>query len=822
MTSKRTLIALIVTVVLLLISAVSVLADPGDRSVEVADREGFAEATLDDGTIVQYIGDDNETFGPAGSGVFDSFVRLQGNEKKTDVEKGYNTDGTREWDTKAGKFTHSILLSEIPTIQVGGQLYWEFFADINDSDSTPLISLDDFELYLTDDPNLTGYPFTGTATEIYDYTDTNNGYYILINDVNQGSGRGDLRYLVPQDGFDPGDCNYGNPACTTYLVLYSVWGGKEGYGFDGGFEEWKVKIYPILDVSKDINGAFDTSVSWTITKDFDATYNLFTGDSVSHGYEVEVVRTEGDPENTMVSGTITIVGDDETTVDANLSDEFNGEPATITSCSVPQNEDDTYTIEAGATVACSYELELGDTDPVDGTNVALATFKVDGAMLAFQGSADILASEYVETKTGYLAIDVTDTNGESWSTSGSTSWTYSRTFACDGDEGSHTNTATITQTGAYDTATVTINCYALVVTKDASTSLTRTWDWTIDKSADQTDLNLFGDELFPVTYMVTVDASSTDSDWAVDGNISVYNPAPIDATINGVADVVSPDISASVDCGKTFPYKLVAGDTLSCTYSADLPDDSDRSNTATATLQNTPSGTTDFSGSEDVLFDEDTTIKEIDECIDVNDTNVGFLGTVCADQAPATFNYTLYFGANPDADVVLECGDNTHPNIADFVTNDTGATGSDDWTVNAYVECPNGCTPGFWQGGAGSVLWDGIDDDEWVPFTHDVYFNSYFYVTTDPDLDGFTMYALVSSGGGSNWAEKAARDMVAAYLNESAFPDTYPASSLTQLESDWYAAVTLGVAGDDSGYMAFHDEKGGWNSPPPPGYCPLP
>ena len=33
------------------------------------------------------------------------------------------------------------------------------------------------------------------------------------------------------------------------------------------------------------------------------------------------------------------------------------------------------------------------------------------------------------------------------------------------------------------------------------------------------------------------------------------------------------------------------------------------------------------------------------------------------------------------------------------------------------------------------------------------------------------MYDLVSSGGGSDPAIKAARDMVAAYLNESAFPD---------------------------------------------------
>ncbi|UCD40766.1 MAG: hypothetical protein JSV69_09185, partial [Chloroflexota bacterium] len=163
--SRKTLFVIPLSLFFVLILAVVLItgtfANP-DYSIEVADRTGFAEVALPDGAIVQYIGDQNTTFGSAGSGVFDSFVRLQGNNKKTEVQKGYNTDGAREWDTKAGAFTHSILLSEIPTIEVGGVLYWEFFADINDSDSTPRISLDDLELYLTLIPNLTGYPFVSS------------------------------------------------------------------------------------------------------------------------------------------------------------------------------------------------------------------------------------------------------------------------------------------------------------------------------------------------------------------------------------------------------------------------------------------------------------------------------------------------------------------------------------------------------------------------------------------------------------------------------------------------------------------------------------
>jgi hypothetical protein len=138
---------------------------------------------------------------------------------------------------------------------------------------------------------------------------------------------------------------------------------------------------------------------------------------------------------------------------------------------------------------------------------------------------------------------------------------------------------------------VTVTCHELEVTKDAATSLTRTWTWTILKEGDATELTLSEGQLHTVNYDVTVDASSADSAWAVTEDIAVYNPAPIDATINTMADIVSPDIAAQVVCevddeDVVFPYTLPAGETLNCTYSADLPDGADRTNTATAALQN--------------------------------------------------------------------------------------------------------------------------------------------------------------------------------------------------------------------------------------------
>ncbi len=178
-----------------------------------------------------------------------------------------------------------------------------------------------------------------------------------------------------------------------------------------------------------------------------------------------------------------------------------------------------------------------------------------------------------------------------------------------------------------------------------------------------------------------------------------------------------------------------------------------------------------------------------------------------------TFNYTIpSSGPNPIVNVVT-----VHYKPAGF-PNDI--TDDDDHTLNIPIQ---GCTPGFWQGGAGSQLWNEVNDPQWTyggvnPYIHTTLFNDFFNVTTDSRLNGLTMMDLVGSGGTSDPAVKAARDMVAAYLNESAFPADFPANSLADLKAMWYAAV----AGGDTALAAFHILVSGWNSPAPPGFCPLP
>ena len=263
--------------VIVIAAAVSAFIDSGTLDVQVADKTGYAVDTTTSGAIVEYIGDSNTSFGSSGTGTFGTFLQTQ----NTPSERGYNTDGVRQFDTGSSPtFNHSILVSDIPTVpcksldgsKTASGLCWELFADINDSNandpSAAHIQLTDLEAWLTSNKNITNYPFSTSpnlATNVYDFAGN-----VLINDVNQGSGRGDLRYLIPVSSIDLStlapNCDYKDLSCGTYFVLFTAWGDPAGgtYKSDSGFEEWKVKQYPTLQIVKNTiggNGTFGFTVT---------------------------------------------------------------------------------------------------------------------------------------------------------------------------------------------------------------------------------------------------------------------------------------------------------------------------------------------------------------------------------------------------------------------------------------------------------------------------------------------------------------------------------------------------------------------------------
>jgi len=157
-----------------------------------------------------------------------------------------------------------------------------------------------------------------------------------------------------------------------------------------------------------------------------------------------------------------------------------------------------------------------------------------------------------------------------------------------------------------------VNCYSLTVSKTASPSLLRTFPWTITKTANPATWTLFnGDDGTSAYQIVATKGAAETGGFAVNGNITINNPAPLSATLTSVTDVITVGLTATVNCPGAFPQVLAAGGTLTCTYSRSLPDSTTRTNTATANRRifsyasnGTPTagGTTDYSGTAPVNF----------------------------------------------------------------------------------------------------------------------------------------------------------------------------------------------------------------------------
>jgi len=450
-----------------------------------------------------------------------------------------------------------------------------------------------------------------------------------------------------------------------------------------------------VTVEKSATTHFTRTWHWSIDKSVSpASWALFSGDSGTSRYAVSVTRTGSTDSDWSVSGGISIAN--ETPFDAmvtGVGDQISGGITPSLDCGVSFP----YLLAAGDTLSCTYESALPDGSTRSNTATVTTTGVVGGG----EAHAAVVFGD--PTTQVDAEVHVVDSNGGSWGpVSDSATWTYDVIFRCDGDEGGHRNVATIVETGQSDDATVGVACYDLSVSKDAATDYTRTWIWDAVKSADVSELTLAPGQTYQVSYQVAVSAVASDSDWAVSGAITIVNHHPsAPAPLLAVSDLVSGGVSASVSCPAS---SVPAGGSLVCTYEAALPDGSERTNTATATLQNvsiaadgtvTAAGSTDFS-SPAVAVTFGAPGSELDECIDLGDSLYGPLGAVCADQAPTTLSYSLQVGPFEAPD---ECGENEVTNTVDFTAGDTGATGEDSWTVTVQVPCDVGCTltPGYWK-----------------------------------------------------------------------------------------------------------------------------
>jgi hypothetical protein len=165
---------------------------------------------------------------------FDTFLQLQ----STNVEEGYNTDARPFQLNQTGDLTvtRSLLLADVPVVNISGIDYRQFFLDVNETTKNPQITLEELRIYLAEAGNLTGYNSrTKTLSGLgaaWDLDGAGNVSVKLNAQLNAGTGIGDAYVYIPSAFF----------GSSTYVYLYSKLGGK--IKSDNGAESWGVLAPP--------------------------------------------------------------------------------------------------------------------------------------------------------------------------------------------------------------------------------------------------------------------------------------------------------------------------------------------------------------------------------------------------------------------------------------------------------------------------------------------------------------------------------------------------------------------------------------------------
>jgi len=208
-----------------------------------------------------------------------------------------------------------------------------------------------------------------------------------------------------------------------------------------------ITINPI-PLSKDAVTSFTRTHSWDITKDVNPEeVSIPEGGTGTVDFTVTVNHQVYDS-GWAVSGYITIDNPSSTVLTiTGVSDVLSGSIAVTLPVTLP------YVIPAGDTLSFGYSVNL--PDGTDRVNTVMVTAETSmGASIGAQAAVTVTFGAPTDI-VGYSEVHVTDTNGQSWVTSDSASWTYSETYILT-DIGVNTNTVTITETSQSDDASVLV------------------------------------------------------------------------------------------------------------------------------------------------------------------------------------------------------------------------------------------------------------------------------------------------------------------------------------------------------------------------------
>jgi hypothetical protein len=193
---------------------------------------------------------------PAGSGVIDSFVRIQTNDG---IEQGYNTTVNGVYDNNSSDtFNHEITVGQVGFIDLnggdeGGEVM-RFLLDINQANSTrndnkSRLNLDEVQIYLSRTANQFIEPTLGQgdtipfadSTLLYQMDVGGNHVVTLDGLLHSGSGTGDMYLDIPlamfMTAFGTGGYNTTDEQNGAFIYLYSRFGTDPNEN-TSGFEEW--------------------------------------------------------------------------------------------------------------------------------------------------------------------------------------------------------------------------------------------------------------------------------------------------------------------------------------------------------------------------------------------------------------------------------------------------------------------------------------------------------------------------------------------------------------------------------------------------------
>ncbi|MEE6283076.1 hypothetical protein [Georgenia sp. MJ170] len=351
-----------------------------------------------------------------------------------------------------------------------------------------------------------------------------------------------------------------------------------------------------LQVAKTAEASFDRTYLWDISKDVNRTTVEVDGSTASFNYTVRAVPSGFVDSGWTLDGEISVTN-------PNVF-----EPATVTVtdavnvgggavCEVVGGAD--AEIAAGATEVFDYSCSFTGEPSYEGVNTA--TVVSDGE--TFTGTADVEFELDGETdKTVDVVDDKTDpanpvSLGTATWNAASTPRTFTYPLTHEGVPGQcvdFTNTAWVAVTGDDPEAGVTVTVCAeddITVVKTATASYDRLYGWDIDKSVDDTEIEVDEDGRATYTYLVdAVTDGFVDSDWEMAGTITVHNPNEYDdgaITVN-VVDVTDVGATCAVEGGSNLT--LAPGATQTLDYSCTFDEEPEYEGTNTATVSWTGAG----------------------------------------------------------------------------------------------------------------------------------------------------------------------------------------------------------------------------------------